>query len=105
MSKPLARTWTVYVLHSKRAARTYVGVTNDVPRRLLQHNGRAPGGARATRPGRPWKVRVIYGPFATRGEAQQVEHQVKQRRGSERLRWEPAGPDRPARARALREAE
>jgi len=88
MPKPVARTWTVYVLHSKSAARTYVGVTNDIPRRLQQHNGRAPGGARATRPGRPWKVRVIYGPFATRGEAQQVEHEVKQRRGTERLHWE-----------------
>lgn len=87
--KPAARTWIVYVLHSKRAARTYVGVTNDLPRRLQQHNGRVPGGAAATRPGRPWKVRVIYGPFATRGEAQQVEHEVKQRRGPERLTFEP----------------
>lgn len=79
----------MYVLHSKSASRTYVGVTNDIPRRLQQHNGRTPGGARATRAGRPWKVRVIYGPFATRGEAQQVEHEVKQRRGAERLYWGP----------------
>ena len=78
----------MYVLHSKSAARTYVGVTNDLRRRLHQHNGRIPGGARATRPGRPWRVRVIYGPFETRGEALQVEHEVKQRRGSERLKWE-----------------
>lgn len=89
MSKQAVRIWTVYVLHSKSAARTYVGVTDDVTRRLHQHNGVTTGGARATRPGRPWKVRVIYGPFATRGEAQQVEYQVKQRRGDDRLRWIP----------------
>ena len=81
--------WTVYVLHSKKAARTYVGIALDLAARLAQHNGRAPGGARSTRAGRPWRVRRKYGPFATRSEAQRVEHAVKRLRGSARLRWRP----------------
>lgn len=89
MSEPVAEAWTVYVLHSRSAARTYVGITNDTSRRLRQHNGRAPGGARATRAGRPWRLRVVYGPFATRAEAQQIEHEVKKLHGAARLRWEP----------------
>ena len=45
--------WTVYVLCSETLATTYVGVTNDLERRLEQHNGEQPGGARSTRGGRP----------------------------------------------------
>lgn len=79
----------MYVLSSRRAARTYVGVTLDVGARLEQHNGRAPGGARSTRAGRPWRVRKTYGPFETRGEAQRVEHAVKRLRGRARMAWRP----------------
>lgn len=81
--------WTVYVLCSKALATTYVGVTNDLERRLEQHNGEQPGGARSTRGGRPWRVGVTYGPFETRGEGQSVEYAVKQLRGSARLAWAP----------------
>lgn len=79
--------WTVYVIASRKAARTYVGIALDVAARLEQHNGRSPGGARSTRAGRPWRLRKTYGPFATRGEAQRIEHAVKRLRGSERLHW------------------
>jgi len=79
--------WKVYVLSSKRAGRTYVGVTSDLRARVRQHNGLEAGGARSTRAGRPWKLRKTYGPFATRGEAQKVEHAVKRLRGTARLRW------------------
>ena len=81
--------WTVYVLCSETLATTYVGVTNDLERRLEQHNGEQPGGARSTRGGRPWSVGVTYGPFETRGEGQSVEYAVKQLRGSARLAWVP----------------
>jgi predicted GIY-YIG superfamily endonuclease len=79
--------WTVYVLLSRALGRTYVGIALDPRARLAQHNGRAPGGARATRAGRPWRVRRTYGPFATRAEAQRVEHAVKRLRGSARFGW------------------
>lgn len=42
-----------YVLRS--GARTYVGATVDLRRRLRQHNGQLAGGARRTR-GRQWEV-------------------------------------------------
>ena len=79
--------WTVYVLSSRKAARTYVGTALDVALRLAQHNGRARGGARTTRAGRPWRLCKTYGPYDTRSEAQRVEHAVKRLRGSARLRW------------------
>lgn len=82
--------WTVYVLVSKATARTYVGITTDAKRRLAQHNGVRPGGAKATRAGRPWRLAKHYGPYATRGEAQSIEWRVKRRRGRARLRWRPS---------------
>ena len=88
-----AAPWLVYVLASRTLAATYVGITRDLGRRLRQHNGELPGGARATRRGRPWRTRRVYGPFAERGEAQRVEHAVKRLRGSARLRWEPEPED------------
>jgi putative endonuclease len=78
--------WLTYVLVSGDGARTYVGVTNDLPRRLAQHNGELPGGARSTRAGRPWRVGATHGPFDSRAEAQRVEHALKRRRGAHRLR-------------------
>lgn len=68
----------VYVLHSddERPARTYVGWTLDVSRRLAQHN--AGTGARSTR-GRRWVV-VHVEELATRGEALRREFALKRDR-------------------------
>ncbi len=77
--------WLVYVLLSHDGARTYVGVTLELDRRLEQHNGALPGGAKATRAGRPWRVGARHGPFATRGEAQSIEARLKRRSGRARL--------------------
>ena len=87
---PYARpvTWHVYVLLSATTGTTYAGSTTDAERRLAQHNGELPGGAKATRAGRPWQLAVLYGPFADRAEAQAAEYQVKRLRGPERLRWD-----------------
>jgi len=81
--------WFVYVLVSTRSARTYVGMTTDPERRLAQHNGERPGGARATRAGRPWRIAVEYGPYDGRGEALRVERSVKELRGRKRFSWDP----------------
>ena len=79
--------WHVYVLTSTVRAITYVGCTNDVQRRVRQHNGELSGGARFTRNWRPWTLGVVYGPFDGRGEAQRAERLVKRLRGPARLRW------------------
>lgn len=77
--------WMVYVLVSADGRRTYVGITCDVSRRLSQHNGALPGGARSTRSGRPWAVGAVFGPVLTRGEALRMEAAIKRRRGQARL--------------------
>ena len=77
--------WTLYVLVSADHTRTYVGITNDLPRRLEQHNGQRPGGAKATRAGRPWSVGTTFGPYPTRGQAQAAEYRLKRRPGRRRL--------------------
>jgi predicted GIY-YIG superfamily endonuclease len=77
--------WLVYVLMSGDETRTYVGITLELERRLDQHNGALPGGAKSTRAGRPWTIVVRYGPFATRGEAQVLEARLKRRSGRARL--------------------
>jgi predicted GIY-YIG superfamily endonuclease len=48
--------WLMYILVSANSRRTYVGVTNNFPRRIRQHNGELKGGAKATRAesARPW---------------------------------------------------
>ena len=81
--------WRVYVLISDSAGCSYVGITTDLERRLQQHNGELPGGARSTTRGRPWRLGASYGPFEGRGEALRVEYEVKKRRGAARLSWSP----------------
>jgi putative endonuclease len=68
----------VYVLGSTGKGRywTYVGWTNDVDKRLAQHN--AGTGARSTR-GRTW-VLLHSEPFATRSEAMSREWHLKRDR-------------------------
>jgi predicted GIY-YIG superfamily endonuclease len=84
----LVAEWFAYVLVSTKKARTYVGVTTNVPRRHRQHNGEIAGGARATRAGRPWRIGLVRGPYDSRGAAQSVEYAIRRRRGLDRLAWE-----------------
>jgi len=80
--------WAVYVLWSARLERTYVGIAQDVPRRVRQHNGELIRGARATRAGRPWELRVVYGPYADRSAAQIAEAEVKRLSGAARFAFD-----------------
>ena len=42
--------WFVYIIERKE--KLYVGITTELERRLAQHNGEQPGGAKSTRAGR-----------------------------------------------------
>mmetsp|Transcript_26981 Transcript_26981/g.40841 ORF Transcript_26981/g.40841 Transcript_26981/m.40841 type:complete len:143 (-) Transcript_26981:479-907(-) len=53
--------------------RTYVGVTNNLDRRLRQHNGQIVGGAKATGVGRPWKCLLTVEGFPTKQSSLQFE--------------------------------
>jgi putative endonuclease len=79
--------WWLYLLRSTRG-RTYVGITTELERRLAQHNGQQPGGAKSTRAGRPWTLGRSWGPYS-RSEASAQEYQLKRRRGARRESWEP----------------
>ena len=79
--------WVTYVLVSDYQT-TYVGITTDMERRLRQHNGEIPGGAKSTRAHRPWTVGKTYGPFEDRGSASRAEHSIKKLRGRQRLSWD-----------------
>ena len=83
--------WQVYVLVSTGGDRTYVGITTDPERRLTEHNGRSPGGAKATRAGRPWRLAKLYGPYPDRSAATQAERKLKRLRGLARLQWSAPG--------------
>jgi predicted GIY-YIG superfamily endonuclease len=85
--------WWVYLLHSGRRSRSYIGIALDVDRRLRQHNGELAGGARSTRSGRPWRVSRTLGPFPDRSTASRIEYAWKQVRGRQRLFWQPPSPE------------
>lgn len=54
--------YSCYIIISKGSNRTYIGSTNNVERRLRQHNGEIKGGAKATKIDRPWRhICVISG--------------------------------------------
>ena len=54
--------WFVYMLENGAKTKFYTGMTNDLERRVGEHNG--VGGAKATRPGRPWTL-VYQRPYGT----------------------------------------
>ncbi len=67
--------WQVYLLRCADGS-LYCGVTTDLARRLRQHNGELPGGARYTRARRPVSL-LLARPCASRSEAQRRESLVK----------------------------
>lgn len=68
----------VYVIKSGR--RRYIGKTNDLVRRLRQHNGEISGGARATRGRGPWAYELIVDGFECDSHAMQAEWRLKRER-------------------------
>ncbi|CAK7045693.1 MAG: hypothetical protein DELT_00812 [Desulfovibrio sp.] len=76
-------TWYVYLLECADGT-FYCGVAKDVNRRLAQHNGVHPGGARYTRGRRP--VRLLGSrPCTNQSEALKLERLVKRRPRGEKL--------------------
>ncbi len=63
----------VYILKSKKDNHCYVGSTNDLRRRLLEHNG---GTVRSTKSRRPFELRY-YESYFDEGDARNREAQLK----------------------------
>jgi putative endonuclease len=74
--------YNVYVLLSKSTNKLYIGQTNDLPRRLQEHET---GLARYTSGRGPWKL-ILSEQFSTRAEAMQREKSLKSSNGREWLK-------------------
>ena len=72
----------LYILLNKAKTRTYTGVTDNVERRLKDHNS---GKVASSRPYGPYKVTHTES-FATLGEAKQKEKFYKSTTGRRRLK-------------------
>lgn len=77
MDKP-----TVYLLLSLKDKRTYIGSTNDLKRRLLEHNQ---GKNKSTKNRRPFKL-IYKEELATLLEARKREQFLKTRSGRKELK-------------------
>lgn len=72
---PSGATWWVYLLRCADDS-LYTGITTDLARRLAEHNGDGPAGARYTRSRRP--VQLVYREAArNRSDASQREAAIK----------------------------
>ena len=70
----------VYMLQSLKTKKLYIGHTDDLARRLKEHNtGR---GGRYTRQNGPWKL-VYSGSYPDRASAAKRERYLKSTRGSQ----------------------
>lgn len=72
-----------YILESVDGMRTYAGITNNMTRRLRQHNGTLAGGAKYTsKPGsRPWKIVLTVHGFKTKTQVLQFEWALHHMKG------------------------
>jgi putative endonuclease len=68
--------WGVYILHSLTTGHLYTGVTNDIGRRLHEHNSCCKG-AKRTKAGRPW-ILAYWEPCESKSDALKREYQIKQ---------------------------
>ncbi len=65
--------YTVYVLYSDKFNRTYTGFTNNLERRVKEHNS---GQSRSTKAFMPWRI-VHKEVYETRQEAREREKYLK----------------------------
>lgn len=68
--------YVVYLLYSLDKKRTYVGITNNLTKRLRQHNQEIKGGSRATKCSKQWKV-LAYAKGHNKSSALSTENKIK----------------------------
>ena len=73
----------VYILQSEKNKRLYKGVTNDLQRRLKEHNA---GSVPYTSNLIPWKL-VYYEAFIDKQDASREERFLKSGKGRDRVKW------------------
>ncbi len=60
-----------YLLYSNTSKKTYIGITNNLSKRLKNHNNHK--GAKSTHTSTNWFYHTVVGEFSTRGNAQSFE--------------------------------
>jgi len=63
----------VYILKSLKDGKLYIGSTNDLKRRVEEHNS---GKSFSTAPRRPFKI-IYYEAYVSEGDARHREHNLK----------------------------
>ena len=63
----------VYVLYNDSSGGRYIGHTNNLDRRLKEHNA---GHVKSTKSGTPWRI-IAYKKYHTRSEARWIERSLK----------------------------
>ena len=71
-----------YLLKSEICNRTYIGITNNIKKRIRQHNGEICGGAKYTKSNRPWKVVLTVSGFTSKNQVLSFEYRVKKKKNN-----------------------
>ena len=74
--------YNVYILYSPSLSRYYVGYTNNISRRMSEHNRKK---GKYTDAGIPWEL-VYTETFKTRNDAKERETYIKSRKSKEYIR-------------------
>lgn len=69
--------YIVYILESISTKKIYIGKTNDIDRRLRQHNGEIVGGAKKTQKDKPWRLAGIISGSMSNRMALQLEWRLQ----------------------------
>jgi putative endonuclease len=73
----------VYILHSNKLDKKYLGMTSDIKRRIREHNFSPKG---FTKSGRPWQI-IYYEGFINKQDALREEKFLKTGKGRERRKY------------------
>jgi len=72
-----------YILYSSKLDRYYYGQTNDLLRRIAEHNS---GITKSTKSGIPWEI-LYSKSFNTRAEAVKLETKLKKAKNKNYIKW------------------
>jgi putative endonuclease len=73
----------VYILKSDKNGKLYKGFTNDLKRRIKEHES---GNSTFTKNNRPWKL-IYYEAFISKSDAKKEELFLKSGKGKERIKF------------------
>ena len=68
----------LYILYSSKADLYYVGYTDDIARRMVEHNISSEG--KFTSKYRPWELKASFDVGMNRGVAMKIERHIKKQR-------------------------